>query len=797
MGLFDSILSLGASFATGGWAGVGLNILGAVTGGATQSGPRLKDLNIQLDGEGLEIPRTWGTGWHEPRLVYTSGLIEKKKTKKSGGLFGLGGTKTVSYTYGAKCVWIVGRGEMSRLLRLKLNQYALYDWNGGDEQGTTLTWNGQFWHDGGGATTIRVYPGTLNQPIDAILTEKKGANNWTNYPGQILLAVEFENLEKYGNSIPRPRVEVQTVLSALSDVILEIASYRGYTAADFDLTALAGITVAPTEAEGYTIASRKKASEALGELMDIYGFDLPEVDGLFRAVKRNGASVRTLTAIETRVATPGTPTPDFILAQDDAQDLPYIAQILFSDAGREGAAGFRFARRLPLSYQAGRDNDPKKIDQVQMSGTYKGARAAAINRRRQAERFAAAKKYVPSLGLRHLDLAASDRVGFLSPVDGMESFEACLSKITTPLFGALAPQAMGFDPLAYGLSALPESGDLVRRTPILPGTVIVFACYCASVQEGGFWTSEDAAIVAVCRGEGDTKWEGADVRVDARKQGETDWKQRNTREYDPEATIGELLASWVPETQNALSCRVWGGEISDATGGDLANLILWENGLISRVGSAARAGGDGQSAFYNLGDVTSGLLGTDDFLDGAGLEAGARFVVIKDAGGAFEDGPLWVSIPHGDEANTDFRFHVSEDDGGASVYWALGRNPRQNLRLPSPVVSNATLDSADGLSLDVALRSRFYEDFANGNPRRETQPLKYLLTLNSGSTSRTVTRTTTSITATFTVPNNELVSLFGASPLSVTGTVATYGVRDLLGRAARFAAEVPPPPPAP
>ena len=788
MNFWNTAITLGTAFATGGTSlalrTLGLMALGAVVGGPGVKGPRVSDLKIALEGEGQELARGWGVWRQELSLVHTSGLIETKELSTEGDFFGIGGQEVTNYKYGVKCVLIGGRGPITRLRRLKLNLNAVYDWNGGDEQGASLVWNGSYWE---GETTlkkfgkgikIRVFPGTLNQPVGPVIVDAKGANQWTNYPSQWLVELEIPNLKKYGNSMPRVSVEVEYNVTALSDVILEIGSWVGLESIDFDLSALAGLSIAPNDGEGYLVDTRRKAADVIGELMDIYHFSLPEVDGVLRAVLRPGAPVFALGEAALRVragygAESG--VADAPIREADEEELSEIREFLFRDPAREYAPGYRFARRF--------DSNTKRKTTSQTNASMRGPRAFGVVRVLQAEEWAAGRGRDGTLGLEYLWLSAGDE-GTVETPDG--PVRVVLDSINAPLFGPLESKFVGVDPLVYNLPERDDTLGLVRRTPIEPGMPIVFAGENPFVSGDGVWNTERAYLVGVCRSVGDIDYSGAVINVDTKKPGE-EWKEIEEREYLPEATIGELTAPWTPFVDDGFSSQVWGDALANrlpdvAIG--RANIALFETGVVVLFETVARTGATVNSTFYSVAGVQSGVFGSDDFVAGA-LAAGTRFILLADETGRPVAGPRWYKAPSTTVPGTQMRLRINEIDNSQNqVTWDLGEFIGENIRLPSPLINDIAI--GDGLHLSGALRSRFHVDYLGEPVRVEVAPQRYLLTLNASGQSHTIERTATGNTFDFTVSDSELTALFGGVPDTLTGTVAAYGIKGGLGRAREF-----------
>ncbi len=806
MGLLDTVLNIGAGFATGGasvyWRAAAMAFM-LVKGSPTQKGPRLSNLSITLDGEGQEIARGWGRWLQEMRLVYTSGLIEKKKTKKSGGLLGtsIGAAKVTTYKYGTQCVMIGGRGPISRVNRIDLNQFALYDYNGGDEQGAKLVWNGQIWEGQTKAgIKIRVYPGTLDQPVDPVLVAAKGENSWTNYPGKWLLVLEIPDLEKYGNSMPRVSVEAEYEVTDLPAIIEEIGSWVGLEATDFDLSALEELTVAPTDKEGFSVDSRRKAADIVGELMDLFHFSLSEVDGVLRAVLRPSGPVFSLKQDDLQVTagykSEKAATSPLRLA--DEESLSQIKEIISRDPDRKNAPGYRYARRTGLEITSAASGTKRKTT-FQTSAAMSGARASDVARVLLAEEWAGALGVKGTLGVEYLYLSAGDE-GTVETEDGLKY--VVLDDASPPLFGPIEVNLMGLDPLVYNLPLRDETAGIERPTPLEKGDLVVFVGEIPIVVSQ--YLAQKAYAVGACRLTRGAGFDGAVVNVDRREPG-GEWKEVDEDELEDEAIIGELTSDWTPaegsdSTDEGFSCRVWGGALSSAVGGrEDVNLILFSNGLLCTLQSLTQTAGSDDSRFYSIESLRAGVYGSDDLKEP--LTAGTRFMLLNDQSGEMVEGPQLGGAPPMPVAGTELRLRINERDSDEQVTWDLGVLVGENTRTPSPVVMSLR-DSDGALTLVGSGRTRFYETAtlaglpATGIYREKEfgQGFKFQVNLSAAGQSASAIRYSTDdqadFTFAFTAP--ELATLLGRTAQQIGGddiavSIALYG-EVALGRAAHLLA---------
>ena len=788
-------LGIAGMVATGGWMGaargIGLMALGSlISSGKNVQGSRLSELGVTLDSEGAEIPRGWGTWRQGLRLVWSSRLIEHKKKKRGGK----GGPTITEYSYSTKLLYLGGRGPITRINRIKLNQYAIYDWNGGQEKGCELTWSDGHWSGRTkGGITIRVYPGTLMQPVDTLPETDKGVEQWTNYPNQWLLALEIDDLKKYNNSLPQVTVEPYYNVVGLQSIIEEIGGWADLTQRDFDLRQLAGLSVAPSVGEGFVVDSRKAAAEIVGELMDLYHFSMPEVDGVLRAVRRPSGFVAQLdeNAMRTRVGYErDASVADSPLVEADENALPQIKEMVFRDVKREYAAGYRYARR--------EGTGSRRKSSVSTGAALTGARAAGIARVLLAEEHAASRSCSAMLGLEHLRLAAGDEA-LLQTSDGLKPF--LIDSLTTPFFGPLEARWIGTDPLVYGLPLPPDTSGLDVLPPAEHGLPILFVGECPSPPADSKFWSWPSFIVGVAPFPGDS-WDGAVINLDRQSDGATEWKEIAEKTLSNIATIGELTAPWTPTSPERgfvttpMNCKVWGDTLANcpvAAAEIGANLILFENGVMACFASAQLSASGGGANFYVVSQIQSGLFGSDDLLGGA-MPAGTRFIVLSDSEGHLDGAPMWFDWSKARESlGTSLRLRVNvAGNDNEQLTTPVGTFAGRNVQPPSSVIEAATRLSNGDLRIVGRARSRD----ANVNLQTDATRLrldeaksggafKFLVTLESGGQSRTLERLSPDDLGAFdwTITADELSALFGQAPGALSGAIALDG-KFGLGRSA-------------
>jgi hypothetical protein len=104
------------------------------------------------------------------------------------------------------------------------------------------------------------------------------------------------HLDDLGNVVADTTTAVDRCVAQLDEIVLDICGRVGLTAAQVDVTQLAGI-----EVRGFVIGQQMAAADALRSLQQYYFFDLPEwgdytdTGTKLRAIRRGGASLFTIT----------------------------------------------------------------------------------------------------------------------------------------------------------------------------------------------------------------------------------------------------------------------------------------------------------------------------------------------------------------------------------------------------------------------------------------------------------------------------------------------------------------------
>lgn len=265
----------------GAWKGAELGwAIGTAIGGIIdqpkypkQAYGRLSDLRVTTSSYGNIIPRVWGKVRVAGNIIWSTQLAEHEKDYNSGGggLSGGGGGQTTQvYTYTASFALSVAKGgrlTSSSLKRIHADDKVIYD------------------SANGANANIRWYPGTNSQTADPLMVAKFGSDapafrNTAYIMFQDLLLTDF------GSRIPNISVELDTGTITLDQVVTDVCSFVGLAPADIDVSQAAGTAIT-----GIVMTDRISAKDGLQPVLSAYAFDMIDVDGVLRLVKRGGRPV--------------------------------------------------------------------------------------------------------------------------------------------------------------------------------------------------------------------------------------------------------------------------------------------------------------------------------------------------------------------------------------------------------------------------------------------------------------------------------------------------------------------------
>jgi len=197
-----------------GMSSLGFSI-GSAIGGAlfaeTQKfeGPRVGELKATSSTQGAPIPRVYGTDALTGNLIWSSDLIETRKTVKSGGKGGGPKTSTTTYSYSVDMAVMICEGPISGIRKMWFNDRLKYDIStGGDTSSAAASSAIQ--------GSVKIYLGNETQLPDPTIESYEGAGNVPAHRGTAYAMFTGLQLKDYGNARPNVRFEVVSD-GALSD----------------------------------------------------------------------------------------------------------------------------------------------------------------------------------------------------------------------------------------------------------------------------------------------------------------------------------------------------------------------------------------------------------------------------------------------------------------------------------------------------------------------------------------------------------------------------------------------------
>ena len=173
--------------------------------GQNVEGPRLGDLTVTSAAYGA--PRTigFGTVRQSGNVIWSSGVIEKKKkTKVSGGKGEMASgpsSKQTTYSYFASFAQAFGDGPADDVLRIWADSKLIYD-----KTGTTL-------NNKKSGLNFRFYPGTETQLPDPTIMSYEGESLTPAFRGTVYIVFDNLPLADFGNRLPNITAEISYSMS--------------------------------------------------------------------------------------------------------------------------------------------------------------------------------------------------------------------------------------------------------------------------------------------------------------------------------------------------------------------------------------------------------------------------------------------------------------------------------------------------------------------------------------------------------------------------------------------------------
>jgi len=195
--------AVGAPF---GMSSLGFSIGSAIGGALFQEtqkfeGPRVGELKATSSTQGAPIPRVYGTDALTGNLIWSSDLIETRKTVKSGGKGGGPKTSTTTYSYSVDMAIMICEGPISGIRKMWFNDRLKYDISSGGDLSSTAASSAI-------QGSSKVYLGDETQLPDPTIESYEGAGNVPAHRGTAYIVFTGLQLADYGNARPNVRFEV-------------------------------------------------------------------------------------------------------------------------------------------------------------------------------------------------------------------------------------------------------------------------------------------------------------------------------------------------------------------------------------------------------------------------------------------------------------------------------------------------------------------------------------------------------------------------------------------------------------
>lgn len=300
-------------------------------------GQRFTDENRTTSTFGTPIPLVYG---NENRIsgnvIWSTGLVEKKTTKKVGSFPFR--TKVTTYSYSLSCAVALAQGTCKNVKRIWLNKKLAFDasaYSGTLADYTPWTVTSGVSFDVANFYSLSWYPGDDTQSPDPVMEAALGTGEVPAYRGTAYLVFKDLQLADYQNAMPVVEVELEGVGdSTLYSVVEDMCERAGLLSGDYSIQpGLARSTV-----RGYVVNNAGSAVGAMQPLVGAYGLILAEHRGVIGVRSRNTGAVGTIPIEEMRAISPddGSATKHPLTIERSAEvDLPKEVSITYLDPDRD------------------------------------------------------------------------------------------------------------------------------------------------------------------------------------------------------------------------------------------------------------------------------------------------------------------------------------------------------------------------------------------------------------------------------------------------------------------------------
>lgn len=245
-----------------------------------QEGPRLSDLTVTASTYGNPIALLYGP---ENRiagnLIWSTGLIETKRKVKQGGKGGPS-VPTTEYSYRASFAIALCEGTVARVRKVWANNKLIFDIDAPPPSVPVALYG-----------AMRVYPGSFSQSPDPTMESYLGVGQTPAYRGTAYVMFEDLQLADYGNRLPNLEflVEAQAEVT-VGEVVDDVARRCG-----LDPTMISTMGVGGVVVRGFAIGQLSSGVAALQPLALAFDFDVSEVAGALRCIRRGTAPAGLIT----------------------------------------------------------------------------------------------------------------------------------------------------------------------------------------------------------------------------------------------------------------------------------------------------------------------------------------------------------------------------------------------------------------------------------------------------------------------------------------------------------------------
>lgn len=592
--------------------------------------PGLSDLKIQTSSYGATIPRVYGTTVRiAGNVIDKSDLIPIKH--KKGQIFGgaligdIGGVKY--FTYDAHLQILFAEGLMIRengLVRIYGDGKVIFDRDADGATPGVMTPEGALEFRKSNRTqkimnAVRLYRGEPTQGVDPTIQALHPGETLSAYRHVTTVVIDQIGLtELFGSRVPNLEFEVEPEITALDEIVEDIAATADVTVTTNDLRG--------TTCRGYVVAKDGSAWDALEPLAATFAFDLVKDGGGFKATRRGGAMRTIIPENHYAVSRPGEkPNTTKALKVPKPTAVPDELTLNYFDPARDYQPSSQRAQRFDVISQ-------NKLS-VDVPVVLTADEARQITQRALYEAQARANSIDITLSERYRWLRAGDLVG-LYVAGQIEPFR--FGTMTRSPNGVIEVEAAYEDVLLYSSNLSGDSGNFPTNSLVDPGDTTIQPIDAAILRN----VDNDAGFYLTFAGQS-SDWRGAEVL-----------RALGVGSPLTFTEIGSIRAAAViADCDTTLAdgpTDVW-DEVNTLTvtllnSADTLDTVTEDDVLISRANLAWVGGADGQdgeyihfreatagspAGTYVLSGLLRGRFGTEHLTGSHG--AGERLVLLNEA----------------------------------------------------------------------------------------------------------------------------------------------------------------------